>query len=135
MLRGGQNMEITDFLTQNFLSSFTGTLVAVELIVFITKSFPIIKKIPTKLYTFMWAVVHLIIVKVASGVMDLNVECIYRLFINSLVVTLILCGGYDTIMQKINIIKNINGNLKDNIEVKNIVNNDKNSDVVSKQDK
>ena len=45
-------MEITDFLTQNFLSSFTGTLVAVELIVFTTKDFPLIKKIPTKLYTF-----------------------------------------------------------------------------------
>lgn len=112
-------MEITDFLTQNFLSSFTGTLVAVELIIFITKDFPLIKKIPTKLYTFIWAVVHLIIVKVTSGVMELNVECIYRLFINSLVVTLILCGGYDTIMQKFNVIKNVNGNLEGNIGVEN----------------
>lgn len=112
-------MEITDFLTQNFLSSFTGTLVAVELIIFITKDFPLIKKIPTKLYTFIWAVVHLIIVKVTSGVMELNIECIYRLFINSLVVTLILCGGYDTIMQKFNVIKNVNGNLEGNIGVEN----------------
>ena len=97
-------MEITDFLTQNFLSSFTGTLVAVELIVFTTKDFPLIKKIPTRLYTFSWSIIHLIIVKVTSGVMDLNVECVYRLFINALVVTLMLCGGYDTIMQRLNII-------------------------------
>ena len=44
-------MEITDFLTTDFLASFTGTLIAVELIVFITKDFPLIKKIPTKIYT------------------------------------------------------------------------------------
>ncbi|WP_195988553.1 hypothetical protein [Clostridium sp. D53t1_180928_C8] len=97
-------MEITDFLTQNFLSSFTGTLVAVELIVFTTKDFPLIKKIPTRLYTFSWSIIHLVIVKVTSGVMDLNVECVYRLFINALVVTLMLCGGYDTIMQRLNTI-------------------------------
>ena len=97
-------MEITDFLTQNFLSSFTGTLVAVELIVFTTKDFPLIKRIPTRLYTFSWAIIHLIIVKFTGGVMELNVECIYRLFINALVVTLILCGGYDTIIQRLNVI-------------------------------
>ena len=45
-------MEITGFVTQNFLSSFAGTLVAVEIIVFTTKNFPIIKRIPTKFYTF-----------------------------------------------------------------------------------
>ena len=94
-------MEITDFLTQNFLSSFTGTLVAVELIVYITKDLYIIKKIPTKLYTFLLATVHLLIVKGTIGELAFKVECIYRLFINALVVTLILCGGYDTIMQKI----------------------------------
>ena len=77
-------MEITDFLTQNFLSSFTGTLVAVELIVFTTKDFPLIKRIPTRLYTFSWAIIHLIIVKFTGGVMELNVECIYRLFINAM---------------------------------------------------
>ena len=42
-------MEITNFVTESFLSSFAGTLVAVELIVFTTKNFPIIKKIPTNL--------------------------------------------------------------------------------------
>ena len=37
-------MEITDFLSKNFLSSFTGTLIAVELIVFVTKDIYLIKK-------------------------------------------------------------------------------------------
>ena len=48
-------MEITNFITENFLSSFIGTLAAVELIVFTTKNFPLINKIPTKLYTFILA--------------------------------------------------------------------------------
>ena len=81
-------MEITDFLTQNFLSSFTGTLVAVEL-----------------------AVAHLVIVKTTTGSIEMSVECYYRLFINALVVVLILCGGYDTIMEKFKSIKDITGNL------------------------
>ena len=98
-------MEITGFVTQNFLSSFAGTLVAVEIIVFTTKNFPIIKKIPTKFYTFVLSIIHLIIVQVTNGKTDITVEYIYMLFINSLVVVLILCGGYDTIMEKFKNIK------------------------------
>lgn len=98
-------MEITGFVTQNFLSSFAGTLVAVEIIVFTTKDFPIIKKIPTKFYTFVLSIIHLIIVQVTNGKTDITVEYIYMLFINSLVVVLILCGGYDTIMEKFKNIK------------------------------
>ena len=59
-------MEITDFLTADFLASFTGTLIAVELIVFITKDFPLIKKIPTKIYTLILAIAHLSIERVAT---------------------------------------------------------------------
>lgn len=98
-------MEITGFVTQNFLSSFAGTLVAVEIIVFTTKNFPIIKRIPTKFYTFILSIIHLIIVQVTNGKTDITVEYIYMLFINSLVVVLILCGGYDTIMEKFKNIK------------------------------
>lgn len=101
-------MEITDFLTADFLASFTGTLIAVELIVFITKDFPLIKKIPTKIYTLILAIAHLSIERVATGCVWNNVECYYRLFINSLVVVLILCGGYDTVMLKFKGLKNIN---------------------------
>lgn len=98
-------MEITNFVTENFLSSFAGTLLAVELIVFTTKGLPLIKKIPTKLYTFILAIIHLVIVQVSSGKVDITVEFIYILFINSLIVEVILCGGYDTLMDKFKNIK------------------------------
>lgn len=98
-------MEITNFVTENFLSSFAGTLLAVELVVFTTKSLPLIKRIPTKLYTFILAVIHLIIVQVSSGKADITVEFVYILFINSLIVEVILCGGYDTLMGKFKNIK------------------------------
>ena len=93
-------MEITNFVTENFLSSFAGTLMAVELMVFTTKNFPIIKKIPTKLYTVILAVIHLVIVQIVIGKADITVEFVYILFINSLIVELILCGGYDTLIDK-----------------------------------
>ena len=98
-------MEITNFVTENFLSSFAGTLLAVELIVFTTKDLPLIKKIPTKLYTFILAVIHLVIVQVTSGKVDITVEFVYILLINSLIVEVILCGGYDTLMGKFKNIK------------------------------
>lgn len=94
-------MEITNFVTENFLSSFAGTLVTVELIVFTTKEFPLIKKIPTKLYTFILAVIHLFIVQIIIGKSDITIGCVYLLFVNSLIVELILCGGYDTLMSKL----------------------------------
>lgn len=99
-------MEITDFITKNFISSFAGALVAVELIVFITKNFPLIKKIPTKFYTFILAIIHLIIIKIFGGNIEINIQEIYLLFINSLLIVLALCGGYDTIMVRLKGITN-----------------------------
>lgn len=124
-------MEITDFLTQDFLSSFTGTLIAVELIVFITKDFPLINKIPTKIYTLILAIIHLVIVKLTNGTLALNIENFYRLFINSLVVALILCGGYDTIMAKFKSIKDTLEKATDDIKgIEEIVDTEsKNSEV------
>lgn len=98
-------MEITNFITENFLSSFMGTLAAVELIVFTTKNFPLINKIPTKLYTFILAVIHLVIVQIIVGKTAITVEYVYISFLNSLIVELILCGGYDTLMSKFKDVK------------------------------
>lgn len=116
-------MEITNFVTENFLSSFAGTLLAVELIVFTTKSLPLIRKIPTKLYTFVLAVIHLIIIQVSSKKVDITVEFIYILFMNSLIVEVILCGGYDTLMNKF---RNIKGVLNQGEEDIISINNDTN---------
>lgn len=133
-------MEITNFVTENFLSSFAGTLLAVELIVFTTKDLPLIKKIPTKLYTFILAVIHLVIVQVTSGKVDITVEFVYILLINSLIVEVILCGGYDTLMGKFENIKyalNQIGEDGSKINNKNIAQNnlnevEKNNNVLNK---
>ena len=118
-------MEITNFVTESFLSSFAGTLVAVELIVFTTKNFPIIKKIPTKLYTFILAVIHLIIVQVVIGKADITVEFVYILFINSLIVEVILCGGYDTLMDKFKNIKDTLNQAEENIaQINGVISNE-----------
>lgn len=98
-------MEITNFITENFLSSFIGTLAAVELIVFTTKNFPLINKIPTKLYTFILTVIHIVIVQIIVGKAAITVEYVYISFLNSLIVELILCGGYDTLMSKFKDVK------------------------------
>ena len=118
-------MEITNFVTENFLSSFAGTLLAVELIVFTTKNLPLIKKIPTKLYTFILAVIHLVIVQVTSGKVDITVEFVYILLINSLIVEVILCGGYDTLIGKFKNIKDTLNQAEEGIsEINNEISND-----------
>lgn len=121
-------MEITNFVTENFLSSFAGTLMAVELIVFTTKSFPLINKISTKLYTFILAVIHLVIVQIVNGKVDITVEFVYMLFINSLIVEVILCGGYDTLINKF---KNITDTLNKAEEDINQINNGVSKDIIS----
>jgi len=118
-------MEITNFVTENFLSSFSGTLLAVELIVFTTKDLPLIRKIPTRLYTFILAVIHLVIVQVASEKIDITVEFVYILLINSLIVDVILCGGYDTLIGKFKNIKDTLNQAEESIsEINNKISND-----------
>ena len=118
-------MEITNFVTENFLSSFAGTLMAVELMVFTTKNFPIIKKIPTKLYTVILAVIHLVIVQIVIGKADITVEFVYILFINSLIVELILCGGYDTLIDKFkSVTETLNKAEEDIAEINGVISNE-----------
>lgn len=94
-------MELTDFLNEAFIKTFSGTLISIEIIVFVTKSLPLIKKIPTRVYTFVLSLAHLIIVKVSLDAAPWSVEGIYILILNALAITVILCGGYDSIMLKI----------------------------------
>lgn len=108
-------MEITNFVNENLLSSFLGTLSTVELIVFTTKSFPVINKIPTKLYTFILAVIHLVIVQILSVDVNITVEFIYILIINSLIVEVILCGGYDALMGKFKNIADVVNKVEEDI--------------------
>lgn len=109
-------MEINNFVNMDFLAGFAGTIVGVELIVYCTKEIPGIKKIPTKLYTFVLALIHLLIVKVVTGTLIFNLGNVYLLIINSLLVSVILCGGYDVVIGNVKLPK-ITNSKKENISI------------------
>lgn len=96
-------MEINNFVNMDFLAGFAGTIVGVELIVYCTKEISGIKKIPTRIYTFMLALIHLLIVKMVTGTLTFNVGNVYLLVINSLLISVILCGGYDVVIGNVQI--------------------------------
>lgn len=96
-------MEITNFLTLEFLLTFMGTILAVELIVAFTKELPLIKQLPTKAYTLVIAMLHLLIVQVIGGQVIVTIVNMYLLFINALIISVMLCGGYDFMVGKIKI--------------------------------
>lgn len=96
-------MEITNFLTLEFLLTFIGTILAVELIVAFTKDAVLIKRIPTKIYTLLIAMSHLFIVQVIGGQVVITTLNMYLMFINALVIAVMLCGGYDFVVGKIKI--------------------------------
>lgn len=100
-------MLLNNFVTTEFLSSFTGTLFVVELIVFITKNISIIKKIKTRFYTFILAISHTILMGFVTKVEMSTLIYYYSAFINSLIITVILCGGYDMIIDKMKSVTNM----------------------------
>lgn len=116
-------MEISKFITVDFLASFTGTLFVVELIVFVTKNLPIIKKIKTRIYTFVLVMIHLIIMGIITGTATATLVYSYTAFVNSLIITAMLCGGYDVIVNKVQLITN-------NIGIKEKDNNNDNDNAV-----
>lgn len=109
-------MEINNFVNMDFLTGFAGTIVGVELIVYCTKELPIIKKIPTRIYIFLLAVIHLLIVKYVTGNFTLTLGNVYLLIINSLLISTILCGGYDVAIGNIQI-PQITSGQKKNISI------------------
>lgn len=123
-------MEINNFLNMDFLAGFAGTIVGVELIVYCTKELPFIKKIPTRIYTFLLAVIHLFIVKYAMGALDLTLGNVYLLIINSFLISTVLCSGYDIAFGNIQIPEIINGKKKNvSIDIQSGEDNQKNQSV------
>lgn len=94
-------MEITNFLTADALITFTITLIMVELWVAFTKELPFIKKIRTKFYTFLLAIVHLAIINTSVGLFPITCIGIYTLLCNALILSTLLCGGFDITTGKI----------------------------------
>lgn len=112
-------MGITNFLTENFLSTFAGSIIAVELIVAVTKELPLIKRVPTKGYTAIIAFSHLLIINITNGTLKANVSNVYCLFVNAVVIAVLLCGGYDIAFGKLDVASVKNGRMNINSVKKN----------------
>ncbi|GEM_PF-3187319 len=106
-------MAITNFLTMKFLSGFTGTIVGVELLIACTKELPGIKRIPTRFYTFILALIHLVVVSFVAGSLAFTIGNFYLMVINALLISVILCGGYDVVIGNVKIPQIINSKKQD----------------------
>lgn len=104
-------MEITNFLNVDIIATFTMSLLIIELIVHNTKELPLIKKIPTRFYTLIISILHLVVINKIITLFPLpSVVGIYVLICNAFVISTILCGGYDLVNGKLVLTKlnNIN---------------------------
>lgn len=98
-------MEITNFLSAESIITFAMTVIIVELWVSFSKELKFIKKIPTKLYTFILSLIHLAIINSQVGLFVATPFGIYLLMCNALIIAVILCSGYDVVTNKITINK------------------------------
>lgn len=103
-------MEITSFINAEVLMTFTMTIVMVELWVAFTKEIKFIKQIPTRVYTLLMAIIHLLIINTGVSMFDWSVLGVYTLLCNGLIIAVILTGGYDIVTKKLT----INGQGKEN---------------------
>ena len=99
-------MEITNFISSEALTTFLMTILVVELWVSFTKEMVFIKSIPTKVYTFILTTIHLFIINTTSLFFSWTVLGIYGLLCNALIISVMLCGGYDVVTKKITINNN-----------------------------
>ncbi|WP_346961232.1 hypothetical protein [Clostridium sp.] len=90
-------MNIENFITSDIIGTFTMTIIMIELWVQFTKGLPVIKNIPTRFYTLVIAIIHLIIINITLGLFSINVSGIYSLLCNALVISVMLSGGFDVI--------------------------------------
>ncbi|MEG2289905.1 MAG: hypothetical protein RR891_12705 [Clostridium sp.] len=96
-------MEFTNYLNVDTIVTFAIAILLIELWINFTKELPIIKRIPTKIYTWMIAVLHLCIINTSLILFPLSLIGVYTLLCNALIIAVILCGGYDVVTGKITI--------------------------------
>ncbi|MBL4932178.1 MULTISPECIES: hypothetical protein [Clostridium] len=94
-------MEINDFITFDFLSSYVGTVIVTMLIVQFLKDIPFIKKIPTRYFTFLVAFITILISGIYHG--TISFSNLYIMLINAILVTFTATGGYDFAARKVSI--------------------------------
>ena len=82
------------FFTWDQLSSYAGATIAVILFVEFTKDIPGIKRIPTRVWAYIIAVVLLILSTVFTSD-NITPAVILLCFINAVIVAMAAVGGYD----------------------------------------
>lgn len=97
---GGDSPE---FFTWAALATYAGALAATLGITQLTKGIGIIAKIPTRIYSWIIAVIVLIAANYFMG--TLNADMIGLCIINAVIVSLAASGGYDAIASTIKSIK------------------------------
>lgn len=91
-------MEFTDFLTLEYITSFSGCVIITMLMVQLLKELPRIKNIPTKYFTFLIAFINILMPNIITGVF--KIQDIYLIFINSMLITFTCTGGFDFATKK-----------------------------------
>lgn len=86
-------MEFKDFLTIDYISTFMGTVVVTMLMVQFFKELPLVKKMPTRYFTFIVALFNIVMCTVLTNTFTL--VGLYLMFINAMLVTFTSTGGYD----------------------------------------
>ncbi len=88
-----------EFFTWSFLATYGGAALAVMTIVQFTKELPGIKKIPTKLWAFMIAVVILVLATVFT-MSPIYPSDILLCIVNAVVVAMAAVGSYHTVTEE-----------------------------------
>lgn len=86
-------MEFNDFITLDYLCTYMGTVVVTMLIVQFTKELPGVKKIPTRYYTFLVALLNLLVCSILNN--TFTIARLYLMLINAMLITFTATGGYD----------------------------------------
>ena len=87
------------FLTWEMLGSYSGTLGMVLILTQLTKELPVIRKLPTQLYSYLVALVIMAVTAVFGG--RTAVSDFVLLFFNAAVIALSANGGYDALARAI----------------------------------
>lgn len=111
-------MQVNDFLTLDYIATFVGTVVVTMLLVQFLKDLPLIKKIPTKYFTFIVALVNILICTATFGTFTL--QSVYLVFINAVVITFTCTGGYDFTYKKVKVTEQASEDKIPEVEVGNI---------------
>ena len=85
------------FLTWEMLGTYSGTLGTVLILTQLTKELPWISRIPTQLYSYLIALVIMIVTAVFGG--RTAASDVVLLFFNAAVVALSANGGYDAMVR------------------------------------